>query len=150
MAVRDTKENASEQESVIDFVVTEKRLWELHRIINNRKGSISSTYEKKRRGEQEGVRLEPENGGSVGSSGRGVRDVRGHVGHRGKRGRRTVICFGGRRGGLSWRRHGSTRTTLWKCWKIVAAEEVLNNGVESRHSPQSHCGGHSRTYVWRP
>ena len=29
-----------------DFVVTEKRLWELHRLLNNRKGSLSSTYKK--------------------------------------------------------------------------------------------------------
>ena len=27
-----------------DFVVTEKTLWELHRLLNNRKGSLSSTY----------------------------------------------------------------------------------------------------------
>ena len=45
-AVRDTKENASEQKSVTDFVVTEKRLWELHHLLNNRKGSLSSTYKK--------------------------------------------------------------------------------------------------------
>ena len=45
--VRDTKENAPEQESVKDFMATEKRLWELHRFLNNRKGSLSSTYKKK-------------------------------------------------------------------------------------------------------
>ena len=72
------KENASEQERVKDSVVTEKRLWELHRLLNNRKGSLSS------RGEQQGVRPQSEKGGSIGSSGRGVPDVRGHVGHRGK------------------------------------------------------------------
>ena len=44
--VRDTKENASEQEIVEYFVVTEKRLWELHRLPNNRKCSLSSTYKK--------------------------------------------------------------------------------------------------------
>ena len=46
VAVRDTKENASEQESVKDIVATEKRLWELHRLLNNRKESLSSTYKK--------------------------------------------------------------------------------------------------------
>ena len=44
VAVRDTKENAFEQESAMDFVATEKRPWELHRLFNNRKGSLSSTY----------------------------------------------------------------------------------------------------------
>ena len=29
-----------------DFVATEKKLWELHRLLNNRKGSLSSTYKK--------------------------------------------------------------------------------------------------------
>ena len=38
VAVRDIKENASGQESVKDFVVTE--------LLNNRKGSLSSTYKK--------------------------------------------------------------------------------------------------------
>ena len=46
VAVRDTKENASEQESVKDFLVTEKRLWQVHHRLNNRKGSSSSTYKK--------------------------------------------------------------------------------------------------------
>ena len=46
VAVRDTKENASEQESVKDIVATEKKLWELHRLLNNRKESSSSTYKK--------------------------------------------------------------------------------------------------------
>ena len=46
VVVRDTKENASEQTSVKDFVETEKKLWELHRLLNNRKGSLSSTYKK--------------------------------------------------------------------------------------------------------
>ena len=44
--VWDTQENASGQESVKDFVVTESRLWELHRFFNNRKGSSSSTHKK--------------------------------------------------------------------------------------------------------
>ena len=46
VAVWDTKENASEQERVKGFVVTAKTLWELHRLLNNRKGSLSSTYKK--------------------------------------------------------------------------------------------------------
>ena len=45
-AIRDTKENASEQESAKDFEATEKRLWEMHRLFNNRTGSLSSTYKK--------------------------------------------------------------------------------------------------------
>ena len=44
VAVRDAKENASEQESVKDILATEKRHWELRRLLNNRKGSLSSTY----------------------------------------------------------------------------------------------------------
>ena len=46
VAVRDTKENASEQESAKDFVATDKRLWEVHRLLKNRTGSLSSTYNK--------------------------------------------------------------------------------------------------------
>ena len=46
VAVHDTKENTSEQENVKYFVATEKKLWELLRLLNNRKGSLSSTYEK--------------------------------------------------------------------------------------------------------
>ena len=46
VAVRDTKENASRQESVKHFVATDKILWELHRLLNNRKGSLSSTNKK--------------------------------------------------------------------------------------------------------
>ena len=41
--VRDAKENASEQESVKDILATEKRHWELRRLLNNGKGSLSST-----------------------------------------------------------------------------------------------------------
>ena len=44
--VRDTKENASGQDGVIDFVAREKRMWELHRHLNNRKESLSATYKK--------------------------------------------------------------------------------------------------------
>ena len=44
--MRDTKENASGQDGVIDFVAREKRMWELHRPLNNRKESISATYKK--------------------------------------------------------------------------------------------------------
>ena len=44
--MRDTKENACGQEGVTDFVAREQRLWELHRLLNNRKGSLSSTYKK--------------------------------------------------------------------------------------------------------
>ena len=46
VAVRDTQESASEQESVKDFAVTEKRLWELHRLLKSRKGNLSSTHKK--------------------------------------------------------------------------------------------------------
>ena len=46
VALWDTKENAFKQESVKDFVVTQRRLWKLHRLLNNRKGSLSSTYKK--------------------------------------------------------------------------------------------------------
>ena len=45
-AVRDTKENASGQDGVIDFVARQKRMWELHRPLNNRKGSLSAIYKK--------------------------------------------------------------------------------------------------------
>ena len=55
VAVRDSKENSSEQESVKYFVVKEKRLWEVHRLLNNREGIMSSTYNKKRRGAQQGT-----------------------------------------------------------------------------------------------
>ena len=44
--VRDTKENASGQDGVIDFVAREKRMWELHRPLNNREESLSATYKK--------------------------------------------------------------------------------------------------------
>ena len=44
VAARDTKENVSEQECVKDFVATARKLWELQRLLNNRKGSLSSTY----------------------------------------------------------------------------------------------------------
>ena len=44
MAARDTKGNVSEQECVKDFVATARKLWELQRLLNNRKGSLSSTY----------------------------------------------------------------------------------------------------------
>ena len=44
--VRDTKENASGQDGVIDFVARDKRMWELHRPLNNRKESLSATYKK--------------------------------------------------------------------------------------------------------
>ena len=43
---RDTKENGSGQECVKNFVVTEKKLRELNHLLNNRKGSLSSTYKK--------------------------------------------------------------------------------------------------------
>ena len=56
VAVRDTKENASELVSVKDFVVTEKKPGELHRLLNNQKGSLSSTYKKKHRGQHQGLR----------------------------------------------------------------------------------------------
>ena len=50
--------------------------------------------------EQQSVRLETENGGSIGSSGRGVRDVREPVGHGGEGVRwcRHVVCFRAGRG----------------------------------------------------
>ena len=43
VVLRNTKENASEQTSAKDFVVKEK-LWELHRLLNNRKDRLNSTY----------------------------------------------------------------------------------------------------------
>ena len=46
VVLRNTKENASEQTSEKDFVVKEKKLWELHRLLNNRKDSLNSTYKK--------------------------------------------------------------------------------------------------------
>ena len=46
MAVRDTKENASEQESAKDPEATEKKLWELHCLLDNRKESLSSKNKK--------------------------------------------------------------------------------------------------------
>ena len=46
VTVLDTKENTSEQENVEDFVATEKKLWDLHRLLNNRKGNLSSTCKK--------------------------------------------------------------------------------------------------------
>ena len=65
VAVRDTKENASGHECVKDFEVTEKRL-SLHRLLNNRKGSPSSTHKKNPEANNEGARPEPENGGCIG------------------------------------------------------------------------------------
>ena len=50
MGLYGTQENAWEQESVKDFVVTEKRLWDLRRLLNNRTGSFSITSKKNTKG----------------------------------------------------------------------------------------------------
>ena len=41
-----TKERVPGQESEKDFVITKERLWDLHRVLNYRKGRLSSTNKK--------------------------------------------------------------------------------------------------------
>ena len=73
--MRDTKENASGQEGVTDFVAREQRLWELHRLLNNRKGSSKLHLQEEHRGEHQGVRSQPEDHASRGRLGGGLRDL---------------------------------------------------------------------------
>ena len=75
VAVRDTKENATEQESVKDFVVTEKRLCELHRLLHCKKVSLNQTYKKNSEANSK-VRSQPEDDESLEDFGFPSFDVR--------------------------------------------------------------------------
>ena len=101
--------------------ITEKDLWALQRVLDSRKSSELHVQEEFGK-EQQSVRFKSENCGGNGRSGRSVQDVertRGTLWRRSPL--KATCCLPQKRTQLTrWRRPSSTRTPLWKCWKIVA------------------------------
>ena len=92
----------------------EKRLWELHRLANNRKGSLSSACKKNSEANNKVYDLKQRTVAALDRLAEVYETFRGHVGHRGKgvRCRRHVVRFRGGRGDMAVLAQNSVTTGL--------------------------------------
>ena len=63
--------------NVTDVGTTEKKLWELQRLLNHRKGSLSSTYKKNAEANTRAYDLNQKTMQALDTLAEGVRDLRG-------------------------------------------------------------------------